>query len=84
MAYLLAAMLVKPGDHLGLLMNNTIIKDLQSENLFVVMIALTMLRYFLTSDLIPNIIPFLKKLSKHGTGIIKKKSYLVLYNIYQI
>lgn len=30
MAYLLAALLVKPGDELCLLMNNTIIKDLQS------------------------------------------------------
>jgi vesicle coat complex subunit len=84
MAYLLAAMLVKPGDTLGLLMNNTLSKDLQSDNLFVIMIALTMLRYFLTADLIPNIIPIIKTLTKHHTSIIRKKSYLVLLNIYQI
>ena len=48
MAYLLAALLVKPGDKLCVLMHNTIIKDLQTENTFVVMTSLTMLRYFLT------------------------------------
>jgi hypothetical protein len=48
MAYLLAAMLVKPGDELGMLMNNTIVKDLQSDNTFAIMIAQTMLRYFLS------------------------------------
>jgi vesicle coat complex subunit len=84
MAYLLAAMLVKPGDTLGLLMNNTLTKDLQSDNLFVIMVALTMLRYFLSSDIIPNILPIIKKLTKHHTSIIRKKSYLVLLNIYQI
>jgi hypothetical protein len=30
MSYLLAAMLVKPGEEMGLLMNNTIEKDLSS------------------------------------------------------
>lgn len=47
LSYLLAAMLVRQGDDLQLLMNNTITKDLQSENLFAVMIALTMIRYFI-------------------------------------
>lgn len=83
MSYLLAALLVKPGDELGLLMNNTITKDLQSENAFVVMTTLTLLRYFLTPDLVVNIIPQLRKLLKHNTSIIRRKSYLVLYNINQ-
>ena len=48
MSYLLAALLVKQGDDIGLLMNNTILKDLQSDNTFVVMTTLTLLRYFLT------------------------------------
>lgn len=43
-------MLVKPGDKLNLLMNNTLLKDLNSENLFTVMIALTMIRYFLNYE----------------------------------
>lgn len=83
MAYLLAALLVKPGDELCLLMNNTIVKDLQSENAFVVMTALTLLRYFLSDSLITHIIPILRKLTKHGTAIISRKSYLVLFNIHQ-
>lgn len=83
MSYLLAALLVKPGDDLGLLMNNTIIKDLQSENAFVVMTTLTLLRYFLTPELVQNIMPHLRKLLKHNTSIIRRKSNLVLYNISQ-
>lgn len=83
MAYLLAALLVKPGEDMGLLMSNTIIKDLQSENLFVIMIVLTMLRYFLSSDLIALIAPFLRKLSKHQAGIIRKKTFLVYLDVYQ-
>ncbi len=55
LSYLLAAMLVKKGDEMGLLMNNTIMKDLQSENVFVVMVALTMIRYFLDAD---NVVAF--------------------------
>ena len=84
MSYLLAALLVKPGDELGLLMNNTITKDLQSENSFVIMTTLTLLRYFLTEDLIRHIVPVLRKLVKHHTSIIRRKSYLVLFNIHQI
>lgn len=83
MSYLLAALLVKPGEELGLLMNNTIIKDLASENAFVIMTTLTMLRYFLTEDLIQHILPTLRKLIKHQTSIIRRKSYLVLFHIYQ-
>lgn len=81
-SYLLAAMLVKQGDDIGLLMNNTILKDLQSENTFVVMTTLTLLRYFITQDLVAHILPILKKLLKHQTSIIRRKSYLVLLNLY--
>jgi vesicle coat complex subunit len=49
LSYLLATLIVKPGDELQLLMNNTINKDMQSENLFIVMVALTMIRYFLSA-----------------------------------
>ncbi len=83
MAYLLAALLVKPGDELCLLMNNTIIKDLQNENTFVIMTTLTLLRYFLTDYLVTHILPILKKLIRHQTSIIRRKSYLALYNISQ-
>jgi len=83
MSYLLAALLVKPGDDLGLLMNNTILKDIASENTFVIMTTLTLLRYFLTEDLIKQILPILKTLVKHQTSIIRRKSYFVLFNIYQ-
>lgn len=83
MAYLLAAMLVKPGDELCLLMNNTIIKDLQSENAFIIMTTLTMLRYFLSDNLIPHLLPFLNKLLKHTTSIIRRKAYLVMLDIHQ-
>lgn len=83
MAYLLAALLVKPGDDIGLLMNNTILKDLQSDNTFVVMTTLTLLRYFLSEDLVHQILPILKNLLKHQTSIIRRKSYLVLLNVNQ-
>jgi vesicle coat complex subunit len=83
MAYLLAALLVKPGDELCMLMNNTIAKDLQTENSFIIMTTLTMLRYFLTEQLISQIISILKKLTKHQTSIIRRKTFLVLHNIYQ-
>jgi vesicle coat complex subunit len=64
-------------------MNNTIIKDLQNENTFVIMTTLTLLRYFLTDYLVVNITPVLKKLIRHPTSIIRRKSYLALYNIHQ-
>lgn len=64
-------------------MNNTILKDLQSQNTFVVMTTLTLLRYFLTDDLVGHILPILKKLLKHQTSIIRRKAYLVLMNINQ-
>lgn len=83
MSYLLAALLVKPGDELCLLMNNTIIKDLQNENAFVIMTTLTLLRYFLTDYLVSHIIPILRKLIRHTTSIIRRKAYLALYNIHQ-
>jgi len=83
MSYLLAALLVKPGDEIGLLMNNTILKDLQSENTFVIMTTLTLLRYFLTDDLVGHILPILQKLLKHQISIVRRKSYLVLMNISQ-
>lgn len=47
------------------------------------MTALTLLRYFLSGSLITHIIPILKKLTKHSTSIISRKSYLVLFNIHQ-
>ena len=82
-SYLLAALLVKPGNEMGLLMNNTITKDLASENAFTIMTTLTMLRYFLTPELIQQIMPILQKLMKHPTSIIRRKAYLVVFNIHQ-
>ena len=84
MAYLLAALLVKPGDELCLLMNNTIIKDLQNENTFTIMTTLTLLRYFLTEHLVQNLLPLLRKLLKHTTSIVRRKSYLALFNIHTL
>ena len=48
------------------------------------MTTLTMLRYFLTEGLIERIMPLLKKLIKHQTSIIRRKAYLVMFNIHQI
>lgn len=47
------------------------------------MTALTLLRYFLSDSLITHIVPLLRKLTKHSTAIISRKSYLVLFNIHQ-
>jgi hypothetical protein len=47
------------------------------------MTTLTLLRYFLTDYLVTHIIPILKKLIRHQTSIIRRKSYLALYNINQ-
>jgi len=66
-----------------MLMNNTIAKDLHSENTFIIMTTLTLLRYFLTEQLISQIMTILKKLTKHNTSIIRRKSFLALFNIYQ-
>jgi AP-4 complex subunit epsilon-1 len=83
MAYLLAALLVRPGDKLCVLMHNTIQKDLQSENSFVILTSLTMLRYFLTQDLVPHLLPLLAPLLKHNIAIIRRKSYLLLLDFHQ-
>ena len=64
-------------------MNNTIAKDFHSENTFIIMTTLTLLRYFLTEQLISQIMTILKKLTKHNTSIIRRKSFLALFNIYQ-
>jgi vesicle coat complex subunit len=64
-------------------MNNTIIKDLQSDNTFIIMTTLTMLRYFLSDNLIPHLLPLLSKLLKHPTSIIRRKTFLVMLDIYQ-
>lgn len=63
-------------------MNNTIMKDLQSENIFVTMIALTMIRYFAVADNIDTFLPFVLKLTKSKTSVLRKKSLLVLYNFH--
>lgn len=82
LSYLLAAMLVKPGDQLQLLMNNTIMKDLQSDNIFVVMIALTVIRYFTEPDNVNTFLPIVLKLTKSKTSVLRKKALLVLFNFY--
>ena len=84
MAYLLSAMLVKPGEKLALLMHNTLLKDLQAENTFTKIIALSMLRYFLNEDLIRDATGLVRKLLKDKLGAIRRKSYLVMFNIYQL
>lgn len=65
-----------------LLMNNTIVKDLQSDNAFVVMIALTMVRYFTAHDNLDTFAPIVVKLLKNKTSVIRKKALLALYNFY--
>ena len=64
-------------------MNNTILKDIVSDNTFVVMTTLTLLRYFLTEDLVRQILPTLKTLITHQTSIIRRKSFFVLFDIHQ-
>ena len=82
LSYLLASLLVKSGDELGLLMNNTIVKDLQSDNVFIVMIALTMIRYFINKDNMDNFVIIVNKLTKHKMAVVRKKALLVLYHFY--
>lgn len=47
------------------------------------MTSLTMLRYFLTQDLVPLVMPLLTPLLKHNIPIIKRKAHLVLLDIHQ-
>ena len=84
MAYLLSAMLVKPGEKLALLMHNTIAKDLESDNSFTVLTVLTMLRYFINEDLASDILPTLKKLLKNKLSMTRRKALLALFNIHQV
>ncbi len=77
-AYLLSGLLVKSEDKLALLMNNTIVKDIMSDNVYVIMIVLSSLRYFLTADLLEVILPTLKKLLMHKLATIRKKTLLVM------
>lgn len=51
--------------------------------MFINLTVLTMLRYFINDDISTDIIPLLRKLLKHKVGMIRRKSLLVLYNIYQ-
>jgi AP-4 complex subunit epsilon-1 len=82
LSYLLASLLVKSGDDLQLLMNNTIMKDLQSDNIFVIMIALTMIRYFVNQDNLEHFIPKILTHLKHKMAVVRKKALLALYNFY--
>lgn len=65
-------------------MNNTIMKDLQSDNIFVTMIALTMIRYFAVTDNIDTFLPMVLKLTKSKTSVLRKKALLVLYNFHSV
>ena len=46
------------------------------------MIALTMIRYFINKDNIDNLAPFVLKLIKCKTSVVRKKALLVLYSFY--
>lgn len=48
------------------------------------MIALTMIRYFINKDNIDNFLPYVLKLTKCKTSVIRKKSLLVIYNFYEV
>jgi vesicle coat complex subunit len=65
-------------------MNNTIMKDLQSDNIFATMIALTMIRYFAVPDNIDTFLPMVLKLTKSKTSVLRKKALLVLYNFHEV
>ncbi len=65
-------------------MHNTIMKDLESDNVFTNLTVLTMLRYFINDDLAKDIMPFLRKMLKHKLAMTRRKSLLVLHNIYQL
>ena len=43
-----------------------------------------MLRYFLNSDLIGEVLPVIRKMLKDKMSMVRRKSLLVIYNIYQI
>ena len=84
LSYLLASLLIKKESDLQLLMNNTIIKDLQSDNVFIVMVALTMIRYFLNVNNVGELfIPVVIKLIKHKMAVVRKKAILVLNNFHE-
>lgn len=42
-----------------------------------------MLRYFLTDNLIPHILPLLNPLLKHKIPILRRKTLLIYLDIYQ-
>lgn len=77
-------MLVRPGERLAILMHNTIIKDLESENVFTNLTVLTMMRYFINDDIAQDVIPILQRMLKNKLSMIRRKSLQVIYNIYQV
>jgi vesicle coat complex subunit len=84
MAYLLSALLVRPHQKLSILMHNTIIKDISSDNPFDNLTALTMLRYFINNDIAREMLPSLRKMLSNCNVMVRKKCLLVLHNVHQL
>ncbi|KAF8821991.1 adapter-related protein [Cardiosporidium cionae] len=82
LGYLACKLLLRREDELTLLLINTMQKDLISNNKLVVLSVLSCICSLLNSELVPSLIPAIRKLLSHDSPHIRKKSCMVLHAIF--
>ncbi|TRY64310.1 hypothetical protein TCAL_01859 [Tigriopus californicus] len=83
MGYLACTLLLSENDELILLLINTILKDLKSQNVIEVNIALIAAIHLTPKEMAPMLLPVLQEKTTHTKDFIRKKALICLESIMQ-
>ena len=84
MGYLAVSLVLNPDHSFMLLLINTIQKDMRSDNVLEVSIALNVVCKLVSSETVPALLPLVVKLLDHKEGLVKKKAVMALHRFHTL
>lgn len=82
--YLASTLFIHPEDQLVLLLISSITRDLASDNILEISMALTAVVKLANRDTMPALLPSVIKCLDHKDGYVRKKAVLALHRFYQL
>ena len=84
MGYLAVCLVLNPDHSFMLLLINTIQKDMRSDNVLEVSMALNVVCKLVSVETVPALLPLVVKLLEHKEGLVKKKAVMALHRFHTL
>ncbi|KAI6656757.1 AP-4 complex subunit epsilon-1-like [Oopsacas minuta] len=83
LGYMASAMFMHKNPDLGMMIVNSLQKDLSCQDIMRISMALICLGHTVTREMLPVVLPLVKECLSHPKELVRKKAIVVLYKLYK-